>query len=116
MSDSPPRPAQLDSLRLELNRETARMHWHELLRYFASGLVVVVDDCLDLIEVAVAFTKDDKSLVETWLDANQVLKATDAQAAEWLAADRQLWTVVVRPWILVQKEKGLTKDKGRLQS
>lgn len=109
MSDLPPLPAQPDSLhdplRLKLNRETARMHWHELLRYFASGLVVVVDDRLDLIEVAVAFTNDDKELVETWMNGNQVHKATDAQAAEWLDADQQLWTVVVRPWILVQKQK-----------
>lgn len=94
-----------DPLRLKLNRETARMHWHELLRYFASGLVVVVGDGLDLIEVAVAFTEDDKTSVEHWLAAHQVAKATDAQAEEWLAQNAQLWTVVVRPWILVQREK-----------
>lgn len=94
-----------DSLRLKLNRETARMPWQELLRYFASGLVVVVDDHLDLIEVAVAFTNDDTATVAAWMHAAQIAKATDAQAAEWLQADAQLWTVVVRPWILVQRQK-----------
>ncbi len=100
-----------DPLRLKLNRETARMHWHELLRYFASGLVVVVDDALDLIEVAVAFSEDDKTSVERWLTTQQVAKATDAQAEAWLAQDPQLWTVVVRPWILVQREKPRTIPK-----
>ena len=94
-----------DALRLKVNRETARMHWHELLRYFASGLVVIVDNRLDLIDVAVAFTNDDKAAVEGWMHAQHIAKATDAQAAAWLEQDRQMWTVVVRPWILVQMEK-----------
>ena len=98
-------PPSTDPLRLKLNRETARMAWHELQRYYASGLVVVVADGLDLIEVAVAFTSDDKVAVEAWLRTMHVAKADDYQAATWLAEDAQLWTVVVRPWILVQRQK-----------
>lgn len=94
-----------DPLRVKLNAETARLHWHELLRHFASGLVVLVHDGLDLIEVAVAFTNDDKRAVEQWLQAGQVAKASDAQAAAWLESDARMWTVVVRPWILVQMQK-----------
>ena len=94
-----------DPLRLKLNRETARIHWHQLQRHFASGLVVVVDESLDLIEVAVAFTEDDKDGVERWLMAQQVTKATNVLAEQWLELNPQLWTVVVRPWILVQREK-----------
>ena len=94
-----------DPLRVKLNSETARLHWHELLRHFASGLVVLVDDRLDLIEVAVAFTNDDKSRVQQWLLDGQVAKASDVQAAAWLETDACMWTVVVRPWILVQMRK-----------
>lgn len=94
-----------DPLRVKLNAETARLHWHELLRYFAAGLVVLVDDGLDLIEVAVAFTNDDKHAVEQWMLAGHVAKASDAQAAAWLEADARMWTVVVRPWIMVQVRK-----------
>lgn len=96
-----------DEVRLKLNRETARTHWQELLRYFASGLVVVVDNALDLIDVAVAFTSDDRVSVEKWMADGRVAKATDAQAATWLEHDQQLWAVVVRPWILVQRDKPL---------
>ena len=94
-----------DPLRAKLNGETARLHWHELLRHFAAGLVVVVDDALDLIEVAVAFTNDDRRAVEAWMQEGRVAKASDAQAAAWLGADAVMWTVVVRPWILVQSKK-----------
>ena len=94
-----------DPLRVKLNGETARLHWHELLRHFAAGLVVLVGEGLDLIEVAVAFTNDDKQSVEKWMLAGQVAKASDAQAAAWLGSDARMWTVVVRPWILVQLQK-----------
>jgi hypothetical protein len=94
-----------DPLRLKLNQETARMRWEELQRFFAAGLVILVADSLDLIEVAVAFTNDDKDTVQAWLAQGTVAKASDDQAAMWLARDAQLWAVVVRPWILVQQEK-----------
>lgn len=94
-----------DPLRVKLNGETARLRWHELSRYFAAGLVVQVDDALDLIEVAVAFTNDDSRSVGQWIGAGQVAKASDAQAAAWLEGDTLMWSVVVRPWILVQVEK-----------
>ena len=101
----PPSLPVTDSLRLKLNAETARMPWHDLQRFFAAGLVVVVADSLDLIEVAVAFTTDDKATVEAWMRLQEVARATDAQAERWHAEDPQLWTVVVRPWILVQRQK-----------
>lgn len=97
--------AVTDPLRLKLNRETARLPWQELLRHFASGMVVVVNDRLDLIEVAVAFSQDATLQVQSWMQAGDVARATDAQAAQWLAENVSLWTLVVRPWILVQREK-----------
>ena len=102
MSTQPP---VTDPLRLKLNQETGRMRWEELQRFFAAGLVVLVADSLDLIEVAVAFTNDDKNTVQAWLAQGTVAKASDEQAAAWLEKDAQLWAVVVRPWILVQQEK-----------
>ena len=97
-----------DPLHLKLNQETARLHWAELQRFFAAGLVVVIDDTLDLIDVAVAFTNDEKVLVQQWIGTGKVAKASDADAESWLTNNAQLWTVVVRPWILVQQNKPLT--------
>lgn len=90
-----------------LNQETAQMPWHELLRYFASGTVIVVSNDLDLVDVAARMSIDDKASVEQWLSENRLAKVTDEQAKAWLEADAALWTVVVRPWILVQQEKTL---------
>lgn len=96
---------QGDLLRAKLNGETSRMQWKELLRFFASGTVIAVSEQLDMIEVAARIAGDDKNAVAQWLAEGSIAKVSDAQASAWLEADMELWTVVVKPWILVQQEK-----------
>ncbi|HUW50847.1 MAG TPA: DUF2288 domain-containing protein [Sulfuricella sp.] len=89
-------------LRAKLNLETSRIAWAELLRFFAAGNVIAVDEGLDLIEVAVQISNDNKAQIGQWLAENKIEKVSDAQAKAWLDADATLWAVVVNPWILVQ--------------
>jgi hypothetical protein len=91
-----------DALRLQLNLETAQMPWSELQRWFASGNMIAVGASLDLVEVAVRIARDDTALVQQWMAEGLLAKVSDAQAEAWLAADAMPWTVVVRPWMLVQ--------------
>ena len=94
--------------------ETAQLPWTELQRYFASGSVIVVSDALDLIDVAASIAADDKAAVAAWLDDQRLSKVTDAQAKAWFEADAVLWTVVVKPWILVQQGRGAHAGEGSL--
>jgi hypothetical protein len=93
---------QNDILRTRLNSETARIAWKDLLRFFAAGTVIAVSDELDLVEVAIQISNDNKALIEHWMLEKRVDKVSDAQAKDWLETDATLWAVVVRPWILVQ--------------
>lgn len=93
------------SLHDKINLETAQMQWSELLRYFAGGHVICVDDALDLVDVAARFSADDMQTVQDWLATGSLSKVTDEQARLWLEADAALWTVVARPWVLVQEKK-----------
>ena len=95
----------LASLRNELNEQTAQMHWTELERFFASGSVIWVAAELDLIDVGARIAADDKDSVLSWMSAGLVKKVTDEQADNWHGQDALLWTVVVKPWILVQHER-----------
>lgn len=92
----------LASLRNELNEQTAQMRWSELERFFASGSVIAVAGELDLIDVGARIAADDKDSVLSWMQAGLIYKVTDEQAGSWQQADTLLWTVVVKPWILVQ--------------
>ena len=92
----------LASLRNEINEQTAQMHWTELERFFASGKVIAVAGELDLIDVGARIAADDKESVLAWMNAGLLKKVTDEQAGSWHEQDTLLWTVVVKPWILVQ--------------
>lgn len=89
-------------LRAKINLETSQIAWKELLRFFASGTVVEVSPELDLVDAATRISADDKAQVEQWLAAGKIGKVSDDQARIWLESDATLWSVVVKPWILVQ--------------
>ena len=87
--------------REELMRETAKIPWQELQRFFANGSTIYVSPELDLIEVAWAICQDNKTCVQDWLAVGQVGQVTDQQAMKWLEGDARVWSVVVKPWVLV---------------
>jgi len=89
-------------LRGKLNSETAKIRWSELQRFFAAGQVLFIVADLDLIDVAFAFSQDNTEQVKRWLQQELVSPVTDAQAREWFNQDSLLWSVVVKPWVLVQ--------------
>jgi hypothetical protein len=102
---STPSEKQIEFLRTEINSQTARMPWKELLRFFATGTVIFVSEELDLVDVGVQISLDNKAAVAQWMADNRVGPVTDEQAKIWLDADAALWTVVVKPWLLVQSVK-----------
>ncbi|MGB8517205.1 MAG: DUF2288 domain-containing protein [Gallionella sp.] len=91
--------------RAKLNLETAQMAWSDMQRYFASGVALYVAPELDLVEVAFQMSVDNAVQITTWMRGQQFGKVSDEQAAEWVADDARLWTVVVSPWVLVQPIK-----------
>ncbi|MES2757705.1 MAG: DUF2288 domain-containing protein [Pseudomonadota bacterium] len=92
-------------LRLKINSETARLPWAELEKHFAQGSVVFVSPDLDLIDVAVRISHDDKDSISRWMGEGKIGKVTDEQAQAWTEGQAALWTSVVHPFILVQQEK-----------
>ena len=92
-------------LRDKVNRETARLPWTELLKHFAQGNVVWVASSLDLVDVAVRISHDDKDNIVQWMADGKIARVSDQQAESWLRSEAELWTSVVSPFILVQPQK-----------
>lgn len=90
-------------LRGKLNSETARMPWKELQRHFASGSTLWIDPALDLIEVGYRMERDDAQAIETWMNKGWIRPVSNDQARRWYNDDAELWTCVVRPWVLLQE-------------
>jgi hypothetical protein len=98
-------PENDTELHAKINSETARLPWGELQRHFALGSVVFVSPELDLIDVAVRISHDDKERIASWMADGKIGKVTDEQAQAWTEGQASLWTSVVHPFILVQQEK-----------
>ncbi|MEW6677774.1 MAG: DUF2288 domain-containing protein [Pseudomonadota bacterium] len=90
-------------LRAKLNAETGRLVWKELERHFARGVVVWVAPGLDLVEVALRISKDDKAAVEAWMAQGQLRRAATEDALAWHERQTLFWAVVAAPWVLIQE-------------
>ena len=93
-----------EELRAKLLGETARAPWNELQRFFAQGLVIQARDGVDMIDVAMTLAEDDRQRFEQYLASKEAGPVSDEQALLWINTDATVWTVVVKPWILVQAE------------
>lgn len=99
------KPEKDEELRLKINRETARLPWSELERHFAQGNVVYVSEALDLVDVAVRISHDDRESIARWMNEGKVAKVSDAQAQSWALTDAVVWASVVSPFVLVQPQR-----------
>jgi hypothetical protein len=93
------------TLRQRLHQQTAQIHWRELQRHFARGVVVVLRPGLDLINVAAQLAEDDADSIAALIEQKQLRPASDDDARQWQASDAVMWATVVAPWVIVQTEK-----------
>ncbi len=96
------KPTDIDGLRANINNETSQINWSELQRFFAGGWLIYVAGNANLLDVAVAFSLDNKDEVSKWLSSGEVAKVSDAQAKQWHKKDATFWSTVVKPWVLIQ--------------
>ena len=96
-------PVDPTVLRAKINGETGQIAWTGLQRFFAQGRVIVVARELDLVETAAMVAGDHAEQVAAWTSDGRIGKVSDEQARFWLESDALLWTVVVKPWVLVQE-------------
>ncbi len=92
------------SLHEQINAETAVVNWKELVRHFARGVVIKVSKEIDLIEAAACLAEDNATQLQSWLEHEQVMRASDDDARDWTAREPDFWCVVTAPWVLVQEK------------
>ncbi len=85
--------------------ETSRVVWKEVEFFYAKGIMIYVSDELDLIQVAHTLAIDDAEQIEEWVNAKKILRSFDQQAKTWSEGGEEIWSVVVKPWVLVQPIK-----------
>lgn len=107
-TDPPESPAsdEPEDVRERIRKESGMISWSELARHFARGVVLTVDVSLDLVDVAICLSTDDKGTLQQWLNDCSVSRANDDHARDWVAREPDFLCVVTAPWVLVQERPG----------
>jgi len=92
-----------EELRAHLHGETSKLPWSELETHFARGVLFKVEKGIDILDVAIVMSRDDKDTLKEWVDTKKVIAVESDDAKKWHSASASLWTVVVAPFILVQE-------------
>ncbi|CAA0089763.1 Uncharacterised protein [Zhongshania aliphaticivorans] len=99
--------SESSELLIKLNRETSKILWKDLQRFYAQGAVLVVAPGVDLVATAASVANDEAEEISALMKNEKLIKATEYIATTWLAENCEVWAVVVAPWVLVQKERNL---------
>ena len=102
MSDS--KDQAVLSTEQKMNLETARIGWDALQRFFAKGVVVIVEPGTDLVKTAALCVDNDSGGIQEMIDRGAMRGAEIEDARRWNDDQAELWAVVVAPWVLVQED------------
>lgn len=87
-------------------KDLAEVPWKDLRIHLQRDSIIIVADELDLVSVAVAVAEDDKTKVEGWIAAGQMVKPTVEQVDAWEKELEKLFRLlIVQPFILLQMVK-----------
>lgn len=91
--------------KFKIHAETAKVVWKEIELFYAKGAMIYVHPELDLIKVAFHLSHDNTQQIEQWIEQEMILRSFDEQATHWADSQEEIWSVVVKPWVLVQAVK-----------
>lgn len=94
-----------DSLKTyqDLKQECAPIAYREIEQFFARGMLVLVSDDLDIIDVALVIQADDTQQINEWISQEKVIRVHDDYAIKWSEKQTLLMAVTAVPWLLVQE-------------
>lgn len=84
-------------------KELAKISFQELQKFFAKGMMIIVSEQLDVIDVAMKLHRDDVKAIQQWIDEAKIVRAHDDHAKQWVENRVEFNAVTVAPWVLVQE-------------
>lgn len=94
-----------ESIRKALKQVLDTAQWSWLLPHQNRGAVILVAAGLDLLEVAFKVATDDKLTIQSWIDGQQLARATEEQLEAWKdISDKPFAVIVVQPYVLAQEK------------
>ena len=95
----------MEKIREKLEKEVGPADWKVIGPHYNRGAIIIVSPELDLIDVAIKVAEDDVELVQDWIKDEMLLRPTPDDAKQWEETGRELTSIVVSPFVLVQELK-----------
>jgi len=89
--------------RQQIQQECAPIAYKEIEQFFARGMLVLITDDLDIVEVALAIQADNTQKINEWISLEKVIRVHDDYAIKWSKQKTLLMAVTAVPWLLVQE-------------
>ena len=104
----------LSSTSDKLAKYSGPVDWPYLQAHFEAGNLIYVEPALDLLEVGLAFARDEKSQVEAWLKAGDIVQPGELHANYWKEHATRFEATIVRPFVLIRPiaDGGSDQDSG----
>lgn len=84
-------------------KELGPISFQELQKFFAKGMMVVVEKQLNIIDVAMSLHHDEVAKIQQLIDGKTIVRAHDEHAKDWVENRTEFNAVTVAPWVLVQE-------------
>lgn len=93
----------MSDIKKKLEEDVASISWQEILPHAKRDAVVVIDQKLDLIEVAEAIALDNTSLVSNWIAEKLVTKPSTSQLTDWNSQpEKEFTAAIVQPFVIIK--------------
>ena len=87
------------SLKSTLKNDVGTVSWSWLRPHEKQGILFLVAERLDLVEVAVEVAEDRVLQIKTWLENGDLIRPTPAQTAEWEKSGGLFSGIIVKPYV-----------------
>lgn len=95
----------IEEEKAKLVAQTALIDWLSLEKFYAQGRIILVDQTLNLVDVAYNLSVNNHDMIEQLISDELLQRDFDQQAKIWHQHKHEVWCVVIKPWVLVQASK-----------
>ena len=87
------------SLKTTLKDDVGTVSWSWLRPHEKHGILFLVEEKLDLVEVAVEVAEDRVTQIKTWLENGDLVRPIPNQVAEWEENGGLFSGIIVKPYV-----------------
>ena len=93
----------MTDIKIQLSEELATIQWQDIIPHAQRDAVIVVNPCLDLLDVGEAIALNNTSKIQAWISESIITKPLSEQLSQWNQnPSTEFNALIVQPFVLVQ--------------